>query len=227
LEYWETRYKSGGSSGAGSVGRDREWKWGVIASYVSPVDDVIDVGCGDLSFWDRRNCQKYLGLDVSQTVIEKNRFVRPYWRFCTRDAEIRIEGERARIVLCLDVLFHVIDEGKLNRILNNLCYYSNEWIFVYTWSQNPFALRWQLHELSRALATLDAPGALAIASRVAASFFKETISDDVYQRYRRFDSYLPIFTKNGFRVVGRRKIPWGIGEMFVFCKRNKTMMVPQ
>lgn len=77
FQYWENRYRKGGTSGAGSTGEYRKWKWGIIESYVGNVDDVLDVGCGDLSFWEGRDCPKYLGLDISPTIIEKDRQLRP------------------------------------------------------------------------------------------------------------------------------------------------------
>ena len=59
--YWENRYESGGTSGKGSIGQLRAWKWQVIEDYAGPVDDVIDVGCGDLSFLEGKTSEKYTG----------------------------------------------------------------------------------------------------------------------------------------------------------------------
>lgn len=70
---WDVRYRLGGSSGWGSVGASKYWKWSVIDRYINPIDDVVDVGCGDLTFWDGRDCQRYVGIDPSSYVIKKNR----------------------------------------------------------------------------------------------------------------------------------------------------------
>ena len=51
--YWEIHYHLGGTSGAGSVDKYRAWKWEAITTYLPKVEHVVDVGCGDLSFWAR------------------------------------------------------------------------------------------------------------------------------------------------------------------------------
>jgi len=106
FQYRENRYRKGGTSGAGSIWENRKWKWGIIERYVGNLDDVLDVGCGDLSFWEGRDCSKYLGLDIFPTIIEKDRQLRPSWQFKVHQAEVPLDVH-ARIVLCMDLLFHM------------------------------------------------------------------------------------------------------------------------
>jgi len=201
-QYWENRYREGGTSGAGSIGEFREWKWGIIARHVGKIDDVLDVGCGDLSFWESRDCPKYLGIDISPTVIEHNRRRRPNWQFKVQAAELRLDAH-ARIVLCMDVLFHIMEDGSFVRILQNLCEYSTEWIFIHTWSRNPFNVRWALRRLAH-LQISDIDSVL-------------TGSDGKYQKFRDFVNYLPIFEKASFELVDRQTK--GVGVMYVFRRR--------
>jgi len=58
MDYWERHYSKGGSSGPGSIGNYRSWKWNTILEFENSIDDVIDIGCGDLSFWEGRNCSR-------------------------------------------------------------------------------------------------------------------------------------------------------------------------
>jgi len=136
FEYWEGRYKRGHSSGAGALGYQKIWKWRVITSHVKPVDNVIDVGCGDLRFWAGRGCQAYLGIDISPTVIKSNREKRPTWKFICGDVCEYIEGITAPIVFCLDVVYHIMNEERVPLLLRNLCRYSTDLIFIYTTFQN-------------------------------------------------------------------------------------------
>jgi len=136
--YWEDRYSSGGNSGAGSAGANRKWKWGVINIYIERIFDVIDVGCGDLTFWNGRTCEKYTGIDISKTIINKNKIARPDWNFIVSDADTDFRL-RANVVLCFDVLFHIMNERTYTKILENMCRYSTEWIFIFTWNRNPLA----------------------------------------------------------------------------------------
>lgn len=200
-EYWETRYAKGDSSGEGSVGPNRAWKWAIIEKYVSSLDDVVDIGCGDLRFWEGRDCHKYFGLDLSATVIQRNRESRPKWRFEVGHAEYRIPNLRARIVLCLDMLFHIMDDEVFVNVLENLCRYSKEWIFTYTWRRNPF-LFWAIKNahnvgLSRTFAYLRG-------------------TDGKYQKYRTFGKYFWIFERQGFTLLAKHG--HGDGAMYVFLK---------
>jgi ubiquinone/menaquinone biosynthesis C-methylase UbiE len=144
MEYWEERYRKGGISGEGSLGEYRKWKWEIIDRYAKRIDDVIDVGCGDLSFWEGRDLPNhYVGIDISNTVIERNRKSRPNLTFLRSPAEDYLNIGTARIVLCLDVLFHIMDDSNYERILTNLTRYSNDW------EQDPLFLNYDATRFSK------------------------------------------------------------------------------
>jgi len=134
--WWEHHYRVGGHSGQGSVGKYRDWKWGVIELYVSEITDadIIDVGCGDLTFWEGRNCAKYLGIDWSEFIIAKNRELRAGWSFTALPAEQYIPGITAMVVFCFDLLIHIEKAATFRKIIENLCRYSKDLIFVYGWN---------------------------------------------------------------------------------------------
>lgn len=144
--YWDNRYKSGGNSGAGSRGLLRLWKWYEIAKYI-PIkpakckgelqSSIIDVGCGDLSFWQGLTCPGYVGIDYSETQCKKNAENRPTWNFICSGAEVPQQLWRAKAVFCFDMLFHVVNETTYLMVLKNLTNYSSEYIFIYTWFKNP------------------------------------------------------------------------------------------
>jgi hypothetical protein len=189
--YWDRRYAGNGDSGPGSVGYSRAWKWGIITRYCPDYHEssLIDVGCGDLSFWDQRSLpNSYTGIDMSRVIIQKNqmKYGSNGARFVNCGAEER-QPISARIVLCLDMLFHILDEQQYVAILENLCAYSAEYLFVYTWIKNPF--------LDPALA-----GNLVMRLK-----FRDLVTGllwgrDRYQMYRDFSSYLRIFHDRGFRL---------------------------
>lgn len=133
--WWERHYAVGGHSGQGSVGKYRDWKWGIIGLYIPDISsvDVIDVGCGDLSFWEGRNCAKYIGIDWSNFIITKNRALRARWDFHIMPAEQHIPKITATAVFCFDLLIHIEKAAVFRKILENLCRYSEDLIFVYNW----------------------------------------------------------------------------------------------
>jgi len=200
-EYWERWYRHGGTSGAGSIGKERQWKWEIMQEHAGKIDDVLDVGCGDLSFWEGRDCSKYLGIDISETIIKRNRNLRPTWNFKVHGAQVPLDVH-ARIVLCMDVLFHVMEDDAFRRILQNLCEYSKEWIFIHTWSRNPFDMRWALRRLWH--------------HQIPRISWILTGCDGEYEKYRPFAKYLQIFRRASFDVVEQQTK--GVGVMYVFKK---------
>lgn len=142
LNYWDNWYTRGGNSGEGSRGYYRIWKWHCIKKYVDIHNcSVIDVGCGDLDFWKERDCKHYIGIDVSPTKIKINQKKKPTWNFICSDASEYHTLPPADVVFCHDMLFHIMDDGTYNGILNNLTRYSDKFIFIYTWLVNPLEPR--------------------------------------------------------------------------------------
>lgn len=138
-EYWDKRYRGGADSGGGSRGSYRKWKWKIINGYVDvKTKSVLDVGCGDIQFLKGRKFGSYLGFDISPYIIAKNRGLRPGLEFAVRDVTITHKGQpRYDVVLCMDLLFHIMDENGFVRLLENLNRWAGEWLFVINWSMSP------------------------------------------------------------------------------------------
>ena len=138
-DYWETLYRNGGVSGSGSVGLSRLFKWRTVNKHVNvKKSSVIDVGCGDLTFWKRKTCADYTGIEMSTTRYNLNKELRPDFKFINSNAAKYQNIKKADVVFCFDMLFHIMDDEDYKTILENLTKYSNEYIFVYTWYRNPF-----------------------------------------------------------------------------------------
>lgn len=136
-KYWDMRYKFGGISGSGSVGKIRADKWVIMDKYIDNIDDIIDVGCGDLVFWGNRMPKNYTGIDISSYRIEKNQELYPDKLFITSPAQIRLDLPPTKIVTCMDVLQHIMNDKIFEDIIYNLIHYSSKWIFIHTWKTNP------------------------------------------------------------------------------------------
>jgi hypothetical protein len=72
-EYWEKRYSTAGDSGVGSYGFFAEFKADVLNHFVftHDIQTVIEFGCGGGNQLSLATYPKYLGFDVSSTVLEK------------------------------------------------------------------------------------------------------------------------------------------------------------
>src|SRR5437773_2178746 len=70
--YWESRYKAGGTSGAGSYNHLAQFKAEVINDLLEKykINSVIEFGSGDGNQLALLKCQQYIGLDVSVSAIE-------------------------------------------------------------------------------------------------------------------------------------------------------------
>jgi len=133
--FWENRYKKGGHSGSERKGIPRWWKWKQIKKYTD-ANDVIDVGCGDLDFWKGRNVEKYIGIDVSPSLIKQNMKKRPNWKFMLGGGEITHDIS-SQDVFCMEMLYHIMDDDVYVQILKNLTKYSKRYIFILNWTRNP------------------------------------------------------------------------------------------
>jgi SAM-dependent methyltransferase len=121
-EYWDSRYRKGGNSGHGSVGQERSWKWSIINEHVSIEDcSVLDIGCGDLSFWGDTRPKEYIGIDYSEVVIRRNREMFPDLTFHREDLTGPVvELPAVDVALCLDVLFHQPSQRDFDGIIEYL-----------------------------------------------------------------------------------------------------------
>jgi hypothetical protein len=214
-EYWEERYASGGTSGQGSIGASREWKWKVINSFFPKINHVIDVGCGDLSFWEGRDCEDYLGIDISETVIKENREKRPEWSFIISKAETHVEGLKSECVFCFEILFHIMSDEVFTAILENLCRYSTKYIIIHTWIRNPFTIRNQVKKILLATAR----GRIKWGLTTLARSISTPYTDGRYQYFRPLEQFIYIFKECGFTLIEKRENPIdNIGAIYLFKK---------
>jgi SAM-dependent methyltransferase len=144
-EFWDQKYSTNTASCKGSVGKYRSWKWSIIENYIDSKDmQVLDVGCGDIRFLKGKEFKEYIGVDISPTAIRDNRKKRGNLRFWCLDVtkqEINplftMMIADTNMILCMDVLFHIVDEIDFRQLLTNLNKWANDWLFINTWVRNP------------------------------------------------------------------------------------------
>jgi hypothetical protein len=132
------------------------------------------------------------------------------WKFILQDAQTSIKGIRARIVFCLDLLFHILDDSAYVRILENLCMYSKEWIFIFTWSKNPFDLSWRaktlLFDFAAGMLKKHPSRFSGLEDRIM-FLRKQPDSDGLYRKFRDFTKYTWILRSKGFALVALHTMP--------------------
>jgi hypothetical protein len=118
-KYWDYRYKNGHNSGYGSYGEQLKKKLKWLSNL--DINSISEIGCGDLNFMKNlvRESGKelvYSGQDISDVIIKKNREVLPKVFFTTNIDEL----PSADLLLCVDVLFHVIEDSEYEDLLNKI-----------------------------------------------------------------------------------------------------------
>lgn len=168
--YWDNLYRTYGS-GLGSRGEYRNWKWQIIDRFSPDMKSVIDVGCGDITFWNGHKFPaKYTGIDFSSVIISRNRKLCPDQTFIEADAQDRLQIS-ADTVLCLDLVFHIMREEVLIKIIENLRDYTLKTLYINGWNFEPdeydetYQKYWNLdqyvHDLDMKCREITIPGTLA------------------------------------------------------------------
>jgi SAM-dependent methyltransferase len=115
-EFWETRYTTNTTlgSGAGSRGEFLEYKREVLCQAIEEFHprSILDVGCGDIEVTkDLPYSGEYTGIDLSPSIVARNRTRQPAWNFIEGDFLDIVRHDRlaADLVICFDVLIHQHD----------------------------------------------------------------------------------------------------------------------
>jgi len=139
--YWEGRYKSDKTSGAGSYGKNAKFKSKVINNFVleKKINTVLELGSGDGNQLSLANYPLYVGLDVSQTIInkcldkftaDKNKFFYNLSKF-----EKVMEDYHFDLSLSLDVIYHLVEDDVFDLHMRQL-FYSSQYVIIFSTNFN-------------------------------------------------------------------------------------------
>lgn len=133
-DYWNKRYSSGGNSGYGSydeqLTKKLKWLEGL------DIQSVTEVGCGDFNFGSKLMGMypgaSYTGTDVSNYIISRNQDMFPQYRFCKANEAIPMSD----LTLCIDVMFHVLDDIDYENLLKLLETLNTKYLAVTAYEYN-------------------------------------------------------------------------------------------
>ena len=136
-EYWEERYLHGINSGGGSYGELAEFKAEIINSFIEThnIKSVIEFGCGDGNNLALYKIQSYVGYDISQKAIDicKQKFWYDAGKtFGMYSTNAFIANYQFDLVLCVDVLYHVIEDTDYLILLKDIFRSTNKFVILYT-----------------------------------------------------------------------------------------------
>jgi len=203
MSYWNNHYQKGGVSGEGDTDPSRYWKMSLLKGYgIGYNNSIIDVGCGDMEFWKEFPVVNYTGIDISQNIINKNKYKYPKYNFYCADSSYPLSIS-ASCVICFDVLFHIMNTPKYIATLDNLAYYTKQKLFIYTWIKNPFD---------------DFKNRLLIGK----PFERNMVTDGKFQYYRDFDKYSIRYLEPHLKLIDvRTDDRWPYGAMYIYDRTLK------
>ena len=135
-QYWETRYKLGGHSGVGSRGKSAQYKADVLNRFIAAheVHSAIEFGCGDGYQLAMLQLQRYVGIDVSPTIVDHCRKTFAGDSGKTFLLADDYSGETADLALSLDVIYHVVEDAVYEHYLARLFAAGTRFVVIYATS---------------------------------------------------------------------------------------------
>jgi len=138
--YWERRYKTGGTSGPGSYNRLAKYKADVLNQFVKDegINEVIEFGCGDGNQLSYASYPNYIGLDISKSALvlcikkykndpTKSFFLYNSESFCDKKGIFK-----AALVLSLDVIYHLVEDKVFYKYITDLFIASRKYVIIYS-----------------------------------------------------------------------------------------------
>ncbi len=139
VHYWEARYAAGGTSGVGSSGHLAAFKAETVNAFVEEhrLSSVVELGCGDGEQLALLRCERYVGLDVSESAVRacRRRFANDPGKsfFLYRPACFQDHADifRADLALSLDVLYHLVEDEVYDEYLALLFGAASRFVVIY------------------------------------------------------------------------------------------------
>jgi len=136
--YWDARYRDGGDSGVGSQGAFAAFKAEVLNAFVAErgVRSVVEFGCGDGRQLGLADYPRYLGLDVSEKVVDicRERFAEDATKtFRVYDpARFDPSSARADLALSLDVVYHLVEDEVFETYMRHVFVTASRFAVIYS-----------------------------------------------------------------------------------------------
>jgi hypothetical protein len=127
-EYWEKRYRSGGTSGAGSYGEHATFKAQFLNRFVAEhqIRTVLEWGSGDGNQLSLAEYNDYTGVDVSPAALAICRLMfagDPSKTFHLDEGETSAQllaTLNAELALSLDVIYHLVEDDVFELYMTRL-----------------------------------------------------------------------------------------------------------
>lgn len=142
-KFWDDHYKQGKNSGTGSYSHLAEFKAEIINNFLleKHIDRTIELGCGDGNQLSMINYKEYVGIDVSETIINlnKEKFSSDVSKQFYTINEINVfSQQKYDLALSLDVIFHLNEDEVYHNYMDILFNISNKYVIIYSSNHEEF-----------------------------------------------------------------------------------------
>ncbi len=143
-DYWESRYQSGRDSGSGSYGRLAKFKSKFINNFIAErgVKSIVELGCGDGAQLGLAQYPRYIGLDISPTVItvcNKEFLNDPVKEFFVYDPEnFNANNFCSDLSISLDVIYHLSNDEIYFSYLRDLFSIGTKYVIIFSNSTSSY-----------------------------------------------------------------------------------------
>ena len=177
-QYWIDRYKNGGDSGKGSYGIFGKLKSEFLNNFIEryEIKNVLELGCGEGDHLKNiPSSVEYLGHDVSDLIVKKNRKQFPNLKFTSSK---NIKG-KFDLTLSMDVILHLIDDEVYKDYMKNLFSKSKKYVIIYDADQDTTSFKMAPHNKYRKF-TKDIPEEFKLISKFENPHKGENTKADFY-----------------------------------------------
>tara|TARA_B100001989_G_C24519527_1_gene455050 strand:- start:555 stop:1211 length:657 start_codon:yes stop_codon:yes gene_type:complete len=135
--YWEERYKQNKTSGSGSYGDSAKFKSKILNDFINENDikTVLELGCGDGNQLSLAKYPFYVGVDVSDSVIQKckTNFAADSNKIFYNLSEFKkIKNNYTfDLSLSLDVIYHLVEDDVFISHINEL-FSSSKYVIIFS-----------------------------------------------------------------------------------------------
>ena len=161
-DFWNHRYeyKLKKGSGPGSRGTLLAYKRKIISQYVDKysLKSAVDLGCGDIEVIRTLEFETYLGIDISEVIIKRNKKIRPNWDFECSDIITSTIRHKPDLIICLDVLIHQKRRSDYEAIIRVIGKLDGRVIIISGYAQKPVGWNVFFHEPLEVTLTALMPG---------------------------------------------------------------------
>lgn len=128
IDLWKKRYQNNGTSGAGSANYLKDFKVSFLNQFIKSknINSVLDFGHGDLQIAKEIKVDNYTGIDIFDPPNDCNLNL----------LNVKFDeynGDSAELVICLDVLYHILEEEQeyLKRSIDRMFEKSDKYVIIY------------------------------------------------------------------------------------------------